>query len=211
MGGDVNAEFHAEATPVVGSCIAGRSWRAYRDGTLTGVTYGQPWQATGNEAICPYVGLDKGQSASTPDHWRHGGTFYRHGHAKSGRHTPGSAGCSCGYWCYHDLAESASWEPPPSLLGVVGVVHVYGVMTRGTKGYRAQRADISALVRPSWADAREPLHSTTYYSPLSWDCDDSDDGPIPADVWSAVTAAYPVPVHPSIEAALRAIHGRKVA
>ena len=214
MTGDVRKDFHDDTLLVVGSCIAGRSWRAYPDGTLTGVTYGQTWKTTGNEAYCPYVGLEKGSSAAIPGGWRHGGMFYPHGRTNPRKHRPGGIGCSCGYWCYHDLAASASWKPAGLLLGVVGVVHAYGLMTRGSKGYRAQFADIAALVRPDWADRREMPEAVvaaviaSWSSVWSW----SEEPPAPettlADVWALVTDRYPVPVYESIESAMAGIHGK---
>lgn len=184
---DNRDEFHDGAIPVVGSCTAGRVWKVEPDGILRGVTYGQPWTATGNTAICPYIGVPRDERPHPPETWRNHGWyptfFYPHGGGKSRDkpHKPGAMGCSCGYWVYHDLTLSATWASTANLHRapyVVGLVHAYGNMTRGSKGYRAEHADIAALITPGWAGD---------------------------DLWEKVATLYPVPCFDTIEAAATAV------
>lgn len=193
-------EFRRQPIPVVGSCTAGRVWRAWEDGVLTGLTYAHPWVTTRNVAYCPYIGTDVDASRQSswdqpdalPDNWRnHDVSLYPHGAVNTKRHKPGSLGCACGWWMYHDLSMSASWQSVyRTRLTVVGIVHAYGAMTRGTKGYRAQYADIAAFVEPAWSRLFTP------------------DDPQPALVWERVVDTYPhVPVYPTLRAATEAKKG----
>lgn len=196
---DIQGEFHTNAIPVVGSCVAGRSWRAYPDGVLTGVTYSAPWTTTGNTAWCPFIGGEPGDTVKQPEDWRNTGymsTFNVTKNNQVKRHAPGSLNCTCGFWCYSDLSMSETWAT--HMLAVVGVVNVWGVMTRGTKGYRAQHADIAALVRPEWADELGQL-------------DMYGDRIAHPEVWDAVVDRYSVPVYSSLTDAMRSIHGRSLA
>lgn len=183
-------EFFTEPRAVVGACVAGRTWRVWPDGVLTGVSYWQEWAVRGNVAHCPYVGQEPTRLRSSiphPESWR-GGVgvgFISHGPSTARRHKPGALGCSCGWWAYHDLTLSASWAMKSTANKVVGVVQVYGLMTRGTKGYRSQFADILALVTPDWSDL--------------------EDGTSP-ELWERVAARYPVPCFPSIEEASAAVY-----
>lgn len=154
MAPGINDQFHNDALPVVGQVLAGRSWRAYSDGVLTGVTYGHEWTVTGNAATCPYIGVSGPLAGgeNVPAAWRNTDMLYPHGKALTMRHKPGAMGCACGFWMYHDLSHSADWAHIYQLRPTVtGLVQGWGTMTRGTKGYRAQFAAILALVEPTWA------------------------------------------------------------
>lgn len=195
---DVKEEFHSEPLLVVGRCLAGRVFRAHSDGVLTGLVYRQPWAPGINEAMCPY---STGQ-AYAPDHWREPGIghsyFYGHeGHKRSTPHKPGAMKCSCGFWLYHDLAMSAEWAKASGGCGVVGLVHATGTMTRGTKGYRAQRAQIIALVAPLWAGWDDPAEDEPAAPSASW--------------WDNVVDLYRVPIYTTLDAAVVGVKSRSTA
>lgn len=194
----VQEEFHDGALVVIGSCYGGRSWRVHPDGALTGITYGQVWQVARNSAHCPFVGHSVGERLDQPDDWRTGG--YAHTWnvssvtSRTTPHTPGALGCTCGYWSYHDLSLSSSWSH--NIATVTGVIQAYGLMTRGSKGYRSQHADIVALVEPGWAHSSDPLG----YGDLTG-----------STVWERVAARYPVSTFATVSGAMAAIHGRAAA
>lgn len=149
----IKDDFTDDALMVVGEVISGRSWKALDDGTLVGVTVHQAWTPGPNLAHCPYSETD-GVHYNTPRGWLHGySTFTAHGHKKlNAKHVPGSIGCSCGFWSYHDLAHSSEWAHIGGGRNIVGLIRATGRMTRGSKGYRSQRAQIVALIAPKWND-----------------------------------------------------------
>ena len=198
---DAKEEFHDQALLVVGSCLAGRLFRACDDGVLTGLVYRQPWTNGANTAICPYVGLaPEAGSPRTPIGWRqsvYGAAF--HGHAAHERrtpHQPGGLKCSCGFWAFHQLDMSAEWISLARTNAVVGLIWAHGVMTRGTKGYRAQHATIAALVTPDWAHT-EPVEAEPTIPPR--------------DVWANVVNHYDVPVFSTLDAAVAGVKSRRAA
>ena len=72
---------------------------------------------------------------------------------KSTEHEVGHPQCTCGIYAYHDknsLADSAvaSAEDLPPGGAVYGLVKAYGFVTVGTKGLRAEKAQIVALTLP---------------------------------------------------------------
>lgn len=183
-------EFHRDTVLVMGTVLAGRAWRVWPDGLLTGVTYTQPWTVRGNTAMCPYGGRE--HPAGVPEDWPiGGGSFCAHaGQKKAAKHRPGDAGCSCGWWSYVDLSLTSEWLYATSSRGVTGLIKAHGLCTRGTKGYRSERADILALVEPPWAS--HPKWTTTH---------SRSDWPAPPDLWEAVLDRYPVPAFPTLAAA----------
>lgn len=196
---DAKEEFHDQALPVVGSCLAGRIFRAYDDGTLTGIVYRQPWTNGVNTAICPYAGRAlTDPRPRVPDGWRnslYGGSFHGHSaHERRSPHQPGGLKCSCGFWCFHRLDMSAEWISLVGAGAVVGLVWAHGVMTRGTKGYRAQHATIAALVTPNWANDRPARNDPRILTP--------------SDVWANVLARYDAPTFPTLDAAVEAVTSR---
>jgi hypothetical protein len=63
-------------------------------------------------------------------------------------HRPGHPDCTCGIYAYHDLL---SLKPTPRAFptAVFGLVNAYGHVTVGTKGFRAEKADVVALTLPA--------------------------------------------------------------
>ena len=196
---DPHPDFHEDAVAVFGAAIAGRSWHAHADGTLAGITYRHPWVRGTNAAWCPYSGAEPGTVVSEPDHWLDGkyptswnvGRVYTP--ALTSTHKPGALGCSCGWWAYMDQTLTTTWASGGTRASSVsGVVRLWGRMTRGTRGYRAQYADIQALIEPEWAgDDREKgslFGATTR-----------------ADIWERVVQKYAVPVVPDLESAFQSV------
>lgn len=58
-------------------------------------------------------------------------------------HVPGQLHCSCGFYAYYTIDDA-----PLARQGIVGIVAGTGRVTAGQKGFRAQRAQILALVVP---------------------------------------------------------------
>lgn len=193
-------DFHHDAVAVFGAAIAGRSWHAHADGTLSGITYRQPWVRGTNTAWCPYSGAEIGTVVEQPADWLDGNhrssfTIGRHAFAPAmtRTHKPGALGCSCGWWAYTDRDLTPTWGScERRATSVAGVVRLWGRMTRGTKGYRAQYAEIQALIEPSWVDDTEPGSSVYGNTPR-------------AEIWERVVDKYAAPVLPTIDAAFAAV------
>lgn len=62
-------------------------------------------------------------------------------------HPAGHPTCTCGIYAYHDWA-SLNLSGVPRERSVFGLVKAYGRVTVGSKGFRAQKADVLAFTRP---------------------------------------------------------------
>lgn len=106
-----------EGYPLIAGSINGiRSWRVEDDGTLTGVSHHREWTLGENHAECAY-------------------------YAKP-THRVASDECSCGFYAYLDPSANAyCFSDAPR-----GIVKAYGAVTVGSRGFRAEKAQIVALV-----------------------------------------------------------------
>lgn len=59
-------------------------------------------------------------------------------------HDVGSLTCTCGFYAYFDLGHN----PHHSASNVLGVIEGYGITTVGSRGFRASKARIRALIGP---------------------------------------------------------------
>lgn len=155
----IHEEFLRGAIPVVGTVRGARVFRAQEDGHLTGVTFRQPWVAGENVAVCVFAEADDEEGARFPEGWASPGDYRTPpavGQSRTDPHVPGSLGCSCGFWSYHQ-GDGMAWATCTGVdRAVPGVVHVYGRMTRGSLGFRSEKARLVALVVPRWADVPPP-------------------------------------------------------
>lgn len=127
---------------VLGSVRGRRSFGLAPDGRLTGLYYRQPWGPGENVASCHH---DGGVVAELP-----GGGIAVQGAATRPIGTAhGLAGCTCGFYAYYRA------DPYARSQRVSGVIEGYGRVVLGTKGFRAERARILALLLPAGAAADE--------------------------------------------------------
>jgi hypothetical protein len=107
-----------------------RSWDVQSDGTLTAVANGYAWSPGVNRAECFHTRLNRLLGFRGYDY-------------EAKRHS--LADCTCGFYAYY--------TPLHMPLGAVrGVVRYSGECVLGTKGVRAEKAEIVALIRP-WLPA----------------------------------------------------------
>lgn len=109
---------------VAGSITGLRSFRVEKDGTLLGPVTGYRFAPGENVAVCtPYWSL----FADLLDH------------------QVGQLSCGCGYYAYFDLEANPFHHPDTA---VYGLIQGYGVTTVGSRGFRAEKAKLLALVSP---------------------------------------------------------------
>lgn len=109
-------------------------------------------------------------------------------------HRPGQMHCTCGYYAYLDLKNN----PHDHYGNVLGLVEGYGVVTVGTRGFRAEKARLVAMIGQvvealpgppdeghvfDWDFGEDDLNSNRYI--LKW-----------------VAEMYPVPIFPTVETAV---------
>lgn len=143
---------------VAGSLIGTRSFRVDKLGRLTGVSHREVWRPGLNEAECR-----KGSGWNLGGSIGNGATFYYYG-GPSGTvrvtaepdlkdekpHQVASLDCACGFYAYTDTASNPHHEEG----NVLAVVEASGVATVGTRGFRAEKAEIVALIAPGRPNAR---------------------------------------------------------
>ena len=111
--------------PLVAGSITGlRSFKVEKDGTLLGPATRRRFAPGENVAIC------------TVYYWP-----YKH----LIDHQVGQLSCGCGYYAYFDLEANPFHDPYGN---VYGLIQGYGVTTVGTRGFRAEKAKLLALIRP---------------------------------------------------------------
>lgn len=170
----VNDDFHDDSRPLLaGDVIGVRSFAVDKLGRLTGVSHRKVWRPGVNTATCPHararvkaadaVEAEREGRRDEPGDWsaamRSAITRSMNRQILSGyltsiawgesairtdEHKPGAKGCSCGYWAYFDGSDDFSSDGT-----VTGVVRGEGVVTIGSKGFRAERAELLALVAPA--------------------------------------------------------------
>jgi hypothetical protein len=156
-----------------GELVGLRDFDLTADGRLTGCTVAYPWKPGENKAVCgqrhPIETID-GMRMVAP----HGfsmmlfnSLFHQSLRAMYGStnpypapldadedHRAGSLHCSCGFHAYTD-GDSHDYGDPKR---ITGIIRGYGVCTEGTRGFRAEKAQLVALVAPrrprSWWSTR---------------------------------------------------------
>lgn len=114
-----------------GAIYGVRSFRVDELGNLNSIGYSHMWKPGVNESECPYTTLEYISTG-------HAGVFRRRTYKerKYGRCTSPDHGC--GFWAYHDGTHYPYGN-------VTGVVKAWGRTTIGTKGFRAEFAEIVAI------------------------------------------------------------------
>lgn len=171
----INEDFHADPRPLVADSITGvRSFAVDKLGRLTGVTHTSVWRPGVNTATCPTAAVKVKASKAEPvpgttgtgmndasieaimaavrraslrSNWAMysgGWTLPYENRTRTDEHRPGAAGCQCGFWAYFDGSDDFGGEGR-----ITGVVRGQGVVTVGSKGFRAEQAEIVALVDPT--------------------------------------------------------------
>lgn len=120
---------------VLGSVRGRRSFGVLPDGRLTGVFFPQVWQPGENRASCFHEG---GVVVREPD----GRLAVRGYSARNIGPAHGLQGCTCGFYAYY------RGDPYARARRVSGVIEGYGRVVLGTKGFRAQKARVVALLLP---------------------------------------------------------------
>ncbi|KAE8763915.1 hypothetical protein [Georgenia thermotolerans] len=120
---------------VLGSVRGRRSFCVLPDGRLTGVFFPQVWQPGENRASCFH---DGGVVVREPD----GRLAVRGYSVRDIGAAHGLQGCTCGFYAYYRA------DPYARPRRVSGIIEGYGRVVLGTKGFRAQKARLVALVLP---------------------------------------------------------------
>lgn len=143
---------------VAGSLIGTRTWRIDNYGRLAAVTVGAFWTPGVNEAKCLKGEYATGGMLSQMITFTLGSGNYLvpspiytaapapEPESAPENHMPGSLRCQCGYYAYFTEASNPYHVERQGV--IEGIVEGYGLVTVGTKGFRAQRARIVALVVP---------------------------------------------------------------
>ena len=145
---------------VAGSLIGTRSFRVDKLGRLTGVTHREVWKPGVNTAECRKgMGLTWNMGGlvipGTIHHYLTGGQLHVSGGFPDVKaepepteaetaHQVASLGCACGFYAYTDNEANPHHEDG----NVLAVVEASGVATVGTRGFRAEKAEIVAFVAP---------------------------------------------------------------
>lgn len=147
---------------VAGSLTGIRAFSVDALGRLTGVTHKQVWLPGENIADCRRVeyGNTWGHGGLvTPGHlvqsifeWTaprqrvslvHAGREAAKKERELASHRPGSLACQCGFYAYFDDAYNNPYDQKDR---VRGLVEGYGLVTVGSRGFRAEKAKIVALI-----------------------------------------------------------------
>lgn len=116
--------------PVFSECVIGyRSWRL-ADWVLAPVSYGDPWRPGINRAVCKVDDTALGLYSRM---------LGRETTTAPARHKAPHQNCRCGLYAYHDLPANSEGV-------VVGAVAAWGDLQVHCNGFRAEHAQIVALV-----------------------------------------------------------------
>lgn len=164
-----------DGTPFVAGSITGlRSFRVDRLGRLSGVSYKHVWRPGVNRAKCG--GRDRSQTIQLAIGGISYGPTYGFATGSGGaftvigetapeevkvkprpvslvKHRAGQLGCSCGYYAYFDDGSN----PHHGSDCVRGVIEGFGTVTVGSRGFRAEKARLVALIDPKSRDGGLPL------------------------------------------------------
>lgn len=125
-----------------GTMVGIRSFAVDGLGRLTGVTQPEVFTPSENTAACRRVPINEIMQSFTL-------TFTG---APSSRtlapvrddHRAGKLGCSCGYYAYFDAGDN----PNHRASNVEAIIEGYGIVTTGTRGFRAEKARLVGLIAP---------------------------------------------------------------
>lgn len=160
------SEFNGDDFEFAAGSIKGlRSWDMDTLGRLHGVTHAEVWKPGENIAVCkatkaipcdapkPKAEKKKPKKKDPGDElWTvHAFTFYEEPRPcgqptcdGTSHHVPTGhdfdANCQCGFWAYDEHSFSPHGQ-------VVGIIDAFGKTTIGTRGFRAEKAQIVALCR----------------------------------------------------------------
>lgn len=151
-------DFSGYELAIGGEVYGAREWEVDSLGRLQGVSYSEVWRPGENVAKCRAVRRSKACAQGEcgrghfglPTRYTLAGVTWNTGPdycvepAGCGGVNPD---CDCGFWAYYDRAQ---WGDAP----VRGVVKAYGKTTLGTKGFRAEKAEIVALYLPEPVKAK---------------------------------------------------------
>ena len=132
--------------PLVAGTIRGiRTWDMSAEYRLVSPFQYFEWQATDNVSECvQYVQ----KSVYLEDD---NSTFYTvHDRLTNFEHKPAPKHCSCGFYAYHKHAVPQRTTTEVIFEGHIrGILEGYGTVTVGSKGFRAEKANILALIQSS--------------------------------------------------------------
>jgi hypothetical protein len=109
-------------------------------------------------------------------------------------HRVANQDCTCGYYAYYDIERehSRGYDPFSESSCIRAIIEGYGLVTVGTRGFRAQKARLVALIGQR---SEEPLARLVV-----------DDGVERVEMEQGIPAEleayYNVPVYPTVEAAV---------
>lgn len=150
-----NTQFdrHGEIQLVPGDIHGQRAFKVHRNGTLVSPSYEWPWHDGENTAQCTvHLWCD--------DFWD----------ATEGGHHIAHPKCSCGFYAYFYEVEN-DYHNPGFWGTVQAIVRSTGKATVGDRGFRAEKAEIVALVEPQeheFVDGDKTKDMTPFLKYLLW-------------------------------------------
>lgn len=175
-----------DGTPFVAGTVTGqRTWKVDKLGRLTGVSHAEVWKPGVNTGICragsvgsysaaiaQLVGTMGVSSARrfmaggyVPSATTEAAVSVKKSDTDESKHRVGQVACTCGYYAYFDRGANVYHESGQ----VKGVIEGSGVVTVGTRGFRAEHAKIVALVAPK-RDGRPLDRLSRAVKPAGWGC-----------------------------------------
>lgn len=128
---------------IVGTIRGVRSWTINSDGRLWPRIYcaGGAWGPEENTAICHHPSMKAATAAIAQ------GLTHRYIHLQRfidrvPTHRVAGLDCECGFYAFFDGSNEYHSEPDT----LAGIIEGHGTVTAGTKGFRAEKAKIVALV-----------------------------------------------------------------
>lgn len=149
---------------VAGSLRGVRAFDVDALGRLVGVAHKQVWRPGENAAECRKETATRGRypiwstlpwltslryemvpaDANKPVSLVHAGREAAKLARERSNHRPGSLSCTCGFYAYFDTAYDNPYDDSPGRIRAL--VDGYGVVTVGSRGFRAEKAKIVALI-----------------------------------------------------------------
>lgn len=126
----------ADRPLIAGSLTGIRAFSVDRLGRLIGPQFGTVFRPGENLAQC--VSQSQAVSFTTG----HGMIFVSDAPHNEVPHQIGSVGCTCGYYAYFDRKANRYQMPG----NVLGLIQGYGTATTGSRGFRAEKAKLLALI-----------------------------------------------------------------
>jgi hypothetical protein len=136
----VNPEFSGEERPFAAGSVFGlRAWLVKPDGTLVAPAQGEELQPGVNHAVC-----DIGQNP-----------MWQELLGKGQDHAIGCTPCFCGYYAY-TTGKNPYFRQQRRLPMIQGIIEGSGVVTEGSKGFRAAKAELMGVVDPNAKNWHQP-------------------------------------------------------